>query len=584
MIAARLRWVTTYWRTFPEKPFSRLFRLFIGRIFHGDSDSELSFSMGLLLALLPVPGGFYAVFLFEKYSTLLQWMRGEHVSNPISAAMPEQYFFIVLSLAVTGVIAVWRWDSIFPDRRDYANLVPLPLRSRTIFFANLAAVFGVALLLALDLNVASALLFPLAVGASVNSFGFFVQFVWVHFCVVIAASIFGFFSVFLAVGLLMTVLPYSAFRRISLYFRSAIVACFVAMLATSFAVPAGLQQEPAPILRFLPPVWFLGVAQSMLDPGANPFMPAMRRTALIASEVVLVSSVLIYVISYRRRFLRIAETFGNAGRAASTRSSYLFSALDSTLLRTPFARAGYRFAMKTLLRSEQHSLILGAFVGLGVVLASQFLFSSFDNGRVALPHLPSPELLAIPLILSYCVIIGMRIAFEVPTELRANWIFRFCVDKGNQEATSLGLKLILSFVFPWVWLIVVPVYTYFWGLRTGVLQCVVVTTYSFVLAQILLLSFRKLPFTSPYPQFHHSAVVLALSHILGFFVFVMMTAHLEYWALFSPVAVIVLIAIPAVASYVVYRIRNGFPDIDKEINFEEAPASGFELLHLTRGS
>src|SRR5215471_9692970 len=135
-----------------EKPFCRLLRLFVGGIFHGDSDSELTFSMGLVLALLPVPGSFYSVFLFEKYSTLLQWMRGERVTSPMAAAMPEQYFFIVLSMAVTGVIAVWRWDSIFPDRRDYVNLVPLPLRSRTIFLANFSALLLVALILAVDLN------------------------------------------------------------------------------------------------------------------------------------------------------------------------------------------------------------------------------------------------------------------------------------------------------------------------------------------------------------------------------------------------------------------------------------------------
>jgi hypothetical protein len=147
------------WRSFSQKPFGRLFRLFIGRIFHGDSDSELSFSMGVLLALLPLPGGFYAVLLFEQYSTLLQWMRREHILSPITAALSQEYFFIVLSMAVTGVIAVWRWDSIFPDRRDYVNLAALPLRTRTIFVANLAAILGVALVLAVDLNLASACFF-----------------------------------------------------------------------------------------------------------------------------------------------------------------------------------------------------------------------------------------------------------------------------------------------------------------------------------------------------------------------------------------------------------------------------------------
>jgi hypothetical protein len=96
--------------------------------------------MGLVLSLLALPGGFYSIFLLEKYSTLLQWMRGQHDFDPLAAALPDEYFFIVLSMTVTGVVAVWRWDSIFPDRRDYSNLVPLPISMRNIFFANLAAI------------------------------------------------------------------------------------------------------------------------------------------------------------------------------------------------------------------------------------------------------------------------------------------------------------------------------------------------------------------------------------------------------------------------------------------------------------
>ena len=569
---------------FLEKPFCRLLCLFVGRIFHGDSDSELTFSMGLVLALLPVPGGFYSVFLFEKYSTLLQWMRGERVTSPITAAMPEQYFFIVLSMAVTGMIAVWRWDSIFPDRRDYVNLVPLPLHSRTIFLANFSALLIVALVLAVDLNLASALLFPLAVGASVNSFSFFAEFAWVHACDVVMASIFSFFSVFLVVGLLMSLLPPSGFRKISLYVRSAIFACFVALLATSFAVPAALQEISGIYTRFLPPVWFLGLAQSILNPAAGAYLTAMGRIAVIAWEVVLVSCLAIYTISYRNRFLRIAEAAGNAGRTAGKGRSPIFRALDNTLLRSPFQRAGYRFVIKTLFRSEQHGLMLGAFVSLGTVIASQFLFSSFNNDVAPHARFPSPELLAIPLILSYCIVVGLRLTFEIPTELRANWIFRLCVDKHKHEARSLGLKTVLSFVLPWVWLLAAPVYAYFWGWWSGILQAVVLSVWSFLLAEVLLLRFRKIPFTCPYPQFRHSAVVLALSYILGFFVFVIMTAHLEYWSFFTPVPAIALIGIAVISWYVLYRIRTDAPDVEKEITFDPDSASGFELLDLARGS
>jgi len=36
-------------------------------------------------------------------------------------------------MVVTGAAALWRWDALFLDRRDYTNLVPLPISLRAIF-------------------------------------------------------------------------------------------------------------------------------------------------------------------------------------------------------------------------------------------------------------------------------------------------------------------------------------------------------------------------------------------------------------------------------------------------------------------
>ena len=61
-------------RSRDEQPFGMLVRLFAGRIFHGggdESSGELDVGLGVVLSLLALPGGFYAMLLFEKYSTLL---------------------------------------------------------------------------------------------------------------------------------------------------------------------------------------------------------------------------------------------------------------------------------------------------------------------------------------------------------------------------------------------------------------------------------------------------------------------------------------------------------------------------------
>ena len=586
MTLSLVRSVRRRWAARSQDPFLRLVRLFVGRVFHGgndSADSELDLSMGLVLSFLALPGGFYSLLLLEKYSSLLQWMRHQHTFDPLAGALPDEYFFIVLSMTVTGIVAVWRWDSIFPDRRDYANLVPLPIPMRNIFLANMAAILFLATVLSLDVNAASAVLFPLVVSAYVNSFTFFVQFVWVHAFVVVLASIFSFFAVFVTVGVLMVTLPYAAFRRVSLYMRGMIIACLVAALATSFAVPSMLEELPGTSVRFLPPVWFLGLCQ-LIRGSASPSLAILGRAALLGTATIVVAAVVIYVFSYQKCFVRVPETADTAPAHSRQHLAWIFRILDRTMLTSPFQRAGYRFAMKILLRSESHGLVLGGFLGLGLVIASQFLFASFNGKQIEAGSSPSSEILAIPLILSYCIIFGVRFVFDIPAEMRANWIFRLCLDKTRHECVPLARKLMLTFVLPWAFAIVLPLYGYLWGWRVGMLQAVIVTLWSLLLTEILLFRFRKIPFTCSYPPFRDSAVVLVLSYILGFFVFVVLTSNLEYWGLSSPVLMASLIAIVVCACYVLSRFHQELKDFDKELIFDEKAPASFELLDLKRGT
>src|SRR5260370_16760801 len=88
-----------------QRAFWRLVQLFVARIFRGggDSDSEgLDLGVGVVLTLLALPGGFVSILLFEKYGTLLQWMRGATNIDPFASAIPDEYFFITLPILLTA--------------------------------------------------------------------------------------------------------------------------------------------------------------------------------------------------------------------------------------------------------------------------------------------------------------------------------------------------------------------------------------------------------------------------------------------------------------------------------------------------
>ena len=573
-------------RTSPPGTFVPLVRLFVSRVFHGSGDSndnELNLSAGLVLAFLALPGAFYCLLLLEKYSTLLQWMRGQPGIDPLAGALPDEYFFIVLSMVVTGVLAVWRWDSIFPDRRDYANLVPLPIPTRNIFAANLSAILFLALVLAIDVNAASAILFPLVVSASENTFGFFLHFVGVHATVVILASVFSFCAVFAIIGVLMVTLPYGTFRRLSFYLRALILGGLVALLSTSFAVPPMLKQPSHSWARLLPSVWFLALCQLMRGK-ANASFVRLGQLSLIAVGATVVAGITLYGISYRRCFMRIPEIADVTQPAARERGVWFFRVADRLFLQGPLQRAGYRFAMKTLLRSELHGLVLGGFLGLGIVFSCQCLFDSLGNNHGDWRGIPPAQILAIPLALSYCILAGLRFALELPTSLRANWTFRLHVDRSTEECAPLAQKIMLTFVLPWVAGIVFPVYTWFWGWKAGIVHATVIALCSSLFAQLLLRNYRKIPFACAYRAFGQASVVLALLYGIGFFVYVLGIARLESWALPSVIASGVLILVLSVTCFLFPRLGRAEEDIREAVRFDEDTADAFELLGLKDGS
>ena len=70
---------------FEKKPFPTLVAHFIRRLFASEEEQtsgSLGLGLGAVLALVALPGAFASIFLMGKYSTLLQWLRGEHRCYP----------------------------------------------------------------------------------------------------------------------------------------------------------------------------------------------------------------------------------------------------------------------------------------------------------------------------------------------------------------------------------------------------------------------------------------------------------------------------------------------------------------------
>lgn len=569
-----------------QRPFWRLAAHFAERLFSGSDDSgegSLNLGVGAMLALLATPGLFITVLLFDKYSSTLRFLRGNPPFDPYAQSLPDQYFYFTFSMAITGVVTALKWDSIFPDRRDYMNLAPLPLPTRNIFLANIVAIVFTALLFAVDINLVSSFLFPMLVTMEKGTFFDFLRFAGIQAVGVLLSSFFIFFALFAVVGSLMALLPSQLFHRISIYIRVLIVIAMMALLCTSFAVPSlmrSLHQSHSWTFYALPPWWFLGFARSLIGKAD----PQLARSGVIGIGAMLASAILaglVYVLSYYRHFIRIPETLETSIRRREPRAWLGSWILDGLLLRSPFERACYRFAFKTLVRNERQSLLFGGIAGLGLVLAAQTLVSAFTHSRGSQPGIPSPDFLAVPLILIFFVLCGLRFVFDLPAELRANWAAQVIVDREKHPALPLARKVMLSVVWPGIVLIALPAYTYLWGWKIGVGESLVLLVWSSCLADLLLRRFRKIPFTCARGPWKQNATAMIVIYALGFLTFTSITADFEHSLLSrGPIRPWFMAPIALVVWKLLLKFREDELD-PTDLIFEEPPAPALEFLNLT---
>jgi hypothetical protein len=568
------------WTRLLERPFCRLAAHFGMKLFSGSGEGGLELGAGTVLALLAAPGAFISIMLLDKYSSLLRFFRGNIPFDPYAASVTDQYFFLTFSMAITGIVTVLKWDNIFPDRRDYMNLAPLPIATSQIFLANVTAIVLIAVAFAVDVNAVSSLFFPMVVTMEQPKFAAYVQFARAHFAGVLLASLFVSFALFALIGTLMVLLPDSVFRRISIYVRVLVVILLLGLLCSTFAVAPLLSTlhagTPSP-LRWLPPIWFLGLSRTIMGK-ADAALAQVGTIGLWAVIAVAILAPLVYVLSYYHYFIRIPETLDTTLRSRAPRSLFPMRLMDLVVLRSAYERATYRFALKTLLRNDRHSLIFGGFAGLGIVIASQTLLSAVNQKSSAAP---SAAMISVPFTLAYFLICGLRFVFDLPAELRANWVHRAILDSEQQSPADAARKVVLTFVLPWILAVCLPLYLYYWGWPMGTALIAVLIAGCYLLADILLRRFAKIPFACAYPPWKQSATVIVLFYVLGLWAFASLLPGLEHALLLKSVWYLWLLALVLqVARLVLRRLRDDDPR-SRILVFEEAPDMPFELLNLS---
>jgi hypothetical protein len=571
--------VKPMWLEYRQRPFPSLVRLFLARMLQGEGEEDgqgLNIGTAVTFVVLAMPGLLTSLLLLNKYGSLLRFLMGVRpVFDPFRESIPDEYYFIVLSMVVAGSVAVWKWDSIFLSHRDYANLVPLPLSFIQLFLGNLIAIFVLAAAFTVDANAVSSVLFPIAVLASQGTISMWIVFTIGHVLTALAASAFTFSAVFAIAGLLMAVFPFQLFQRISLYVRFLMGLCIFSFLATSPAVSGALFHHAKPSaaqISLLPPIWFMGLCESLWGRGDDSFFSAMAGRAFVSLLVSATSAGIAYALCFRRFFVRIPDALpgSRVRRVRSILPNLAFRFLDAVAFRMPPERASFRFTMKTLFRSQIHLQTVLVAVALGLVVSSQLLLSALNHRapRATGPAL-SVEYLSISFALAYCISTGVRFSLEIPYALQANWVFKYWVPSTQEQPRQIARTAILFVtllpILPISFVLAAALSTW----TTAIFHSLTLVLCIVTLTEIMLVRFRKIPFTCSYPSFRTGSTLVLLAYFAGFYIFVTYLPQIEFWCISQPTR-FVLIAMLFVAILIgLHFYRDQLLEMDKVLIFEE---------------
>ncbi|HEV2305771.1 MAG TPA: hypothetical protein VGR93_09650 [Candidatus Acidoferrales bacterium] len=488
------------------------------------------------------------------------------------------HFLVATTMLVVGIFAVLSWDSIFPDRRDVLVLAPLPVRPRTMFLAKVAATGTALSLVVVLLNCATGLAWPFALAVPVTAPLGFLRSLAAYWFTMFAAGIFIYCAVLALQGLAAQFLPRHLFLRASGFLQ---MAAFCLFVCAYFLEPPvdGLKMLTAPqnrhLLACLPSYWFFGLFHQ-LNGSMHPVLAPLARRAWIGLTIAGLAAAAAYALSYMRTMRQIVEAPDIAPGSRGLRWLPRFG--DS--LQTAIVQ----FCIRTLARSRQHRLILAFYLGIGLAFTIsllQFLASAPQPpGSVAINawHQANVPLLTATIMMTVLAVLGARVVFALPLELRANWIFRAVGmhDAGKILIASRRALLLISIV-P-VWLVSAAACFWLWPWRQAAAHLAVLALIGIILADLCLWGFRKIPFTCSYLP-GKSQVHIVIIAVVVLLMLVAQSVIFEQQALQRPaIMAVVLVLLGTVAIGIRWHIHALAKSDEEELRFEEIdPAALVEL-------
>lgn len=562
--------------------FLLLVRHFFGRFFDNEivsQTTDMRTNVVQALGLIASPG------MFLPFYMIPQHVRFDRPFEHGWLLITDYYFFVVYSMIVMGLVMVFEWDALFPDRKDYLILTPLPLGGNAIFAGKVVALVAFLGLFVIDSNFFCTLLGPLVSDSDGWARPLLGQVLAAHAIAVVSGGVFVALVFAGLQGLLINVLTGRAFRRISPWVQMASMGLLISVL---FLTPLMIDtlrplfERNSPVLRYFPPFWFLALYMDLLPgrPGGAMFhdLAQLARRALEVSAAVFAIA---YLAGYRRHARRVMESLETAGEGPGWLRARFDRIVNRWLLPHPLERATFHFISNTILRTARHRLFLASYTGVAFALALPSIVKVGARPGLPIVALSSAGLLAIPLTLSFFAVSGLRAVFNLPAELRANWIFQITEGEERWAHIRAARKWIVVMGIAPLFLLLAPFEFIFRGWALGLVHLSFALVLSLLMLNLLLVWFRKIPFTCSYFPGKTSMAGMAFVYILSFLFYSWAMASLEARLIRSPFELVLFYGFGILALRGLMLLEKSELGVDDSLIYEDQPDPIVRTLELS---
>jgi hypothetical protein len=526
-----------------------------------------------LMVVLVIAGGFISHQLLFPY--LIYRLSGAAVT----AIWIKKAVFLTIIMAITGCFTALNWQNIFPDSKDYTNLLVLPVKRRNLFLAKFSSLLVIVGLISFAFNVLSVFVFTFYLSEHIHVNIFY--FAFTHVFITFLANLFVFMAVACLQGIFSLLFKNKWFQRISNALQVIFLFGFISLLfylpRISEYLPVA-KENTSSFIYFFPPLWFTGLYEKMTGSSDMVFTTHVYIIALA-----LILSTGLYLLGFPITFKRFfnACTTGEKGEHPGKLQYTVKRWFNSIFLRHPTQRGIFYFMLHTLKRSRFHRLHLVMYMSLPTAYILVHVVYHYSGKGGAYFQTPNMFLVGISLITYFFLAFGLRMIIRHPINLEANWLFQL-TETEEKKHYIRGMKKALYF-FGGVpgFVLLFIFYFYCWGYPLAVYHSLYSLGIFLLFVEVIFHRYKKIPFAGTHdpgkPNIKLYWPLYAAGFLEGFVTFSILGLTLmrepRYYILFFA-------AVLGLKMLLVFRRYEKYKDEEFRFIYEEEPEEVMMTLNL----